>query len=97
MEIIVPEKTIEAVVNHQLNTMLEKMPFCKSVELSGFGKFLFNSRKALKAMQKCEELRQRYETELQGGVTAHRKMVLDERIKYVVNMMEDIKPRLHED
>lgn len=42
------EKVIETVVNHQFTSAYEAMSTNHSIELSGFGKFLFN-------MNKCEK------------------------------------------
>ena len=48
VKIMVSEKTIEAVVNHQFQSANEAMDLNNSVEISGFGKFFFNNKKAVK-------------------------------------------------
>ena len=48
----VDEKTIEAVVAHQFNEANVALRSNDSIEISGFGKFLFNKNKAVKKMEK---------------------------------------------
>lgn len=45
------EKTIEAVINHQFASANSAMDTNKSVEISGFGKFMFNEKKAAKRLK----------------------------------------------
>lgn len=48
VKIMVSEKTIEAIVNHQFQSANEAMDTNNSIEISGFGKFFFNEKKAKK-------------------------------------------------
>ena len=48
VKIMVSEKVIEAVVNHQFQSANEAMDIHNSLEISGFGKFYFNDKKAKK-------------------------------------------------
>lgn len=52
VKLAVNEKTIEAVVNHQFISANEALDVNKSVEISGFGKFMFNEKKAVKKLKK---------------------------------------------
>jgi nucleoid DNA-binding protein len=52
--LLLSEKTIEAVVNHQFQSAHEALLNNNSLEISGFGKFVFNEKKAIKQMQKFE-------------------------------------------
>lgn len=45
------EKTIEAVINHQFASANSAMDTNKSIEISGFGKFMFNEKKAAKRLK----------------------------------------------
>jgi nucleoid DNA-binding protein len=58
VKLAVNEKTIEAVVNHQFQSANEAMDLNHSVEISGFGKFMFNEKKALKKLAKLESKRE---------------------------------------
>jgi nucleoid DNA-binding protein len=42
----ISESVIEAVIEHQFKEMMKAMEDSNSVELSGFGKFIFNEKKA---------------------------------------------------
>jgi nucleoid DNA-binding protein len=48
VKMLTSEKTIEAVVNHQFQSANEAMDVNNSLEISGFGKFYFNEKKATK-------------------------------------------------
>ena len=48
VKILTSEKTIEAVINHQFQSANEAMDLHNSIEISGFGKFFFNDKKASK-------------------------------------------------
>lgn len=50
VKMLTSEKTIEAVVNHQFQSANEAMDTNNSLEISGFGKFYFNEKKAKKRL-----------------------------------------------
>lgn len=52
VKMLVPEFTLDAVVSHQFQSANQAMSSSKSVELSGFGTFFFNEKKAVKKMEK---------------------------------------------
>jgi len=54
VKMMVSEAVIEEVISHQFKSAQEAMktPDIESVEISGFGKFLFNKKKALNTMEK---------------------------------------------
>jgi hypothetical protein len=49
---LIPEFTLDAIVSHQFQSANQAMLNTKSVEISGFGKFVFNDKKAVKKMEK---------------------------------------------
>ena len=51
VKMLTSEKTIEAVVNHQFQSANEALDLNNSVEIAGFGKFFFNSKKAVKRIE----------------------------------------------
>jgi nucleoid DNA-binding protein len=51
VKMMVSEKTIETVVNHQFQSANEAMDVNNSIEISGFGKFFFNHKKAAKRLE----------------------------------------------
>lgn len=50
VKMLLSEKTIETIINHQFQSLSEAMRSNNSVELSGFGKFYFNTKKATKRL-----------------------------------------------
>jgi putative NADH-flavin reductase len=48
---MISEKTIETVINHQFQSANEAMDTNNSIEISGFGKFYFNEKKAKKRLE----------------------------------------------
>lgn len=52
VRMLIPEFTLDAIVSHQFQSANQAMLITKSVELSGFGKFVFNDKKAVKKMEK---------------------------------------------
>ena len=50
VKMMISEKTIETVVNHQFQSANEAMDTNNSIEISGFGKFYFNEKKAKKRL-----------------------------------------------
>ena len=46
VKILTSEKTIEAIVNHQFQSANEAVDLNNSLEIAGFGKFYFNTKKA---------------------------------------------------
>ena len=69
VKMLTSEKTIEAVVNHQFQSANEAMDTNNSLEISGFGKFYFNEKKAKKRL-----------SDLYGKRDAMAKIVADESL-----------------
>jgi nucleoid DNA-binding protein len=61
VKMMVSEKLIETVINHQFQSANEAMDVNNSLEISGFGKFYFNEKKAKKRLQALEEKRKAME------------------------------------
>lgn len=54
-KLMMSEKVIDAVVVHQFTEASNAMLSNNSVEISGFGKFMFNTKKAKKKMEKLNK------------------------------------------
>jgi len=50
VKLMIPEKTIDAVISHQFHSANEAMMTNNTIEISGFGKLHFNKKKAEKKM-----------------------------------------------
>lgn len=57
---MVPEKTVDVIISHQFESATNALKKHNSVELSGFGKFLFNEKKALKKLASRENIKSGY-------------------------------------
>ncbi len=58
---VISEKVINQVITHQFDSTHDAFKTNNSVELSGFGKFLFNEKKARKHVIKLKKIRAGYE------------------------------------
>lgn len=95
IKMLTSEKTIEAVVNHQFQSANEAMGVNKSVEISGFGKFFFNDKKAVKRMEKLLSKKEAYEKTINDPNTTDQKraystVVLENTLKEI----SILKPRI---
>lgn len=55
------EDVIEPIVSHQFQSANEAMDLNKSVEISGFGKFIFNENKVLKKIKNLSDKQKHFE------------------------------------
>lgn len=96
VKMMVSEKTIESVVNHQFQEAIQAMGRHNSLEISGFGKFYFNDKKAAKQMKKWKEIKAAYEKRLQDEtLTDQRRRVVGIMLNAVTQSIEDLKPKLY--
>ena len=92
------EKIIEAVVNHQFQSANEAMDVNQSIEISGFGKFMYNQNKAKKKLLKWEAKKEALDISLaslditEDLVRKHTKMLTE-----VTRQIELIKPTIDND
>lgn len=96
VKMMVSENVIDAVVAHQFRGANEALSRCKSLEISGFGKILFNEGKANKMMAKWLSQKALFE-----------KMAADESLSEVkrrsaamklegaLNNIRDLKPKMY--
>lgn len=90
-----PEKVIEAVVNHQFQSATLAFNDQKSVELSGFGKFLFNEKKAVKKMESMLVQKQVLEqTIIDQTVTDRKRKAAEVKLESLLQAIEILKPKI---
>lgn len=93
----IPAKTIEAVVDHQMAEINKAIQADDkfSVEMSGFGKFLFNHKKAQKKYEKQLSKEKLFLSKLEDP-TLSEKQRSSYKLKLEIarNWMERIKPKL---
>jgi nucleoid DNA-binding protein len=91
------EKTIEAVVNHQFQSTNLAMRTNNSVELSGFGKFFFNGKKAKKKLDGLYDRKVYIEEALKDELlTEQRRKRYDTMLQNVILDIEFLKSKTNE-
>jgi len=98
VDIMVPESIIESVITHQFSSALNALPTNNSIEISGFGKFVFKLKIAQKKLIRYTEQLAYYNAQLEDenlSATKRRGVLL--RIETVQKNIKDLKPKLNED
>lgn len=89
-----PVKTIEAIVDHQFQGANEALKTNYSVEISGFGKFLFNHKKAHKKWEKNLSKKQYFENILKSPITEQKRISVQLKLENTIKWLENIKPKI---
>lgn len=90
-----PLKTIEAVVDFQMQGANEALQHHYSIELSGFAKFFFNYKKALKKMEKNLSKKENFERMLLNpDITETKRNSLNLKLENTIKFIENLKPKL---
>jgi hypothetical protein len=98
INIVVSEKVIDQVVTHQFDSANDALNTNDSVEISGFGKFMFNTKKANTHYNKLLQIKQAYENTLADPLTTDKKRHSTElRMITVTNDIKMLKPKIKED
>lgn len=98
VKMMVPEKTLEAVINHQFRSANDALRVNESVEISGFGKFYFNRKKSYKRMVNLLSKKQSFENILATKeLSEQRRATIHTIIANTIDEIETLKPRIHQD
>jgi hypothetical protein len=98
VKLAMSEKTIEAVVNHQFQSANEAMDTNHSLELSGFGRILFNEKKAIKKLAAYEKKLEKATEQLQLNTSTEAERKKAQTIIDVVTMqIKMLKPKINND
>lgn len=98
VDIAVPEKIIDAVIVHQFQSANEAMDLNKSLEISGFGRFMFNDKKAVKKMATLEKKLEYYTEQLNSNsLTEANRVKITEIIRVINKQIVQLKPKLNHD
>lgn len=96
-KLLLSEKTLEAVINHQFQSTNEALLHNKTVEISGFGKFYFNDKKALKRMRKLEDIKAALERQLANPeLNEQKKRVAAIKLNATLENITALKPKIDE-
>ena len=95
IKMLTSEKILEAVINHQFQSANEAMLTNKSVEISGFGKFFFNDKKAIKKMEKLMGRKAQYEAMLNDPeITDQKRAYAIIVLENIIKSIQDLKPKI---
>lgn len=81
--VIIPEKVIRQVVTHQFDSAYDALKVSNSLEISGFGKFFYNTKKADREIEWCKEQKATYEEQLSGETSEIERDKIGDRIRQV--------------
>lgn len=94
-KLLLSEKTIEAVINHQFQSANEALVNNKTIEISGFGKFIFNDKKALKKMSKYKDIQRAYMRHLENpDISENKRRVTELKLQSVTEAINALKPKI---
>ena len=91
----VDEMVVEAVVNHQFHSSLEAMKTVSSVEISGFGKLLFNQKRADKKYEKVLSKMKMFHGQMNNPqLSDAKRQSAFNKLSNTIVAMESLKPRV---
>jgi nucleoid DNA-binding protein len=97
VKMMLSEKTIETVVNHQFQSAHEALSQNKSLEISGFGKFFFNEKKAHKMMEKFLSQKALFEKRANDETFSEAKRrSYGLKLQTALDGIRDLKPRIYD-
>lgn len=94
---VISEKIIDSVVTHQFDSANDALNINKSVEISGFGKFFFNDKKAITQYNKLLNIKRTYENALaEENITDTKRNALELKMQIVESSIKTLKPKIDE-
>lgn len=95
VKLMTSEKTIETVINHQFQSANEALLNNKTIEISGFGKFIFNDKKALKKMSKYKDIQRAYQRHLENPeLSENKRRVTELKLQSITEAINALKPKI---
>lgn len=92
----VAEKIVLAIINHQFQSLSTSMQTCDTLEVSGFGKFIFNRSKAIKKLASLEHTKATYiETLSNPETTALRHKNAQVRFEHIEGSIANLKNKIY--
>tara|TARA_R110000868_G_scaffold121866_2_gene323312 strand:- start:150 stop:515 length:366 start_codon:yes stop_codon:yes gene_type:complete len=94
-KMMLTEEVINTVVMHQFSSANEALVSNKSVEISGFGKFVFNNKKAVSKMVKLHMQKNTYENMIDSDeLSEQRKATTVVKLQNALLMIDILKPKI---
>lgn len=94
-KVMIPEKILDVVISHQFNEALDAIAKYNSVEISGFGKFYFNEKKAQtkldSLLQQEMHLRRMLEDK---SLTERKRKSTEYKLDALIKSINDLKPKI---
>ncbi len=95
ISLVVSEKIIDQIVQHQFDSANDALNTNDTVEISGFGKFFFNTKKANTHYNKLLAMKQAYENTLADpSITEKRRHSTEQRMNTVLSDIKMLKPKI---
>ena len=95
ISLVVSEKIIDNVIQHQFDSANDALNTNDTVEISGFGKFFFNTKKANTHYNKLLQMKQAYENTLADPLTTEKKRhSTEQRMITVLSDIKMLKPKI---
>ena len=98
IKLLIKENIIEAVVHHQFSSANKALQDDNnnSVEIAGFGKFLYNPKKAKKKFVMLEVAKKNTEEVLkQEDLSETKRKNMESKLRDIILYMEQIKPKIN--
>lgn len=93
----IPAARIEQIINFQFDRIREATKTCNSIEISGFGKFMFNRTKAVKYKEKqISKINLFTEKANDPNITPEKRQSYLNRVANAVIALNNIKTKLNE-
>ena len=97
INMVISEKVIDAVVVHQFDSANDALNINKSVEISGFGKFYFNAKKALVQYNKLLAIKKAYQNMLlDEKISDVKRNAVELKLQIIETSIKTLKPKIDE-
>ena len=90
-ELVISKDIVEAIVSHQLEGMIKATTCHKTVEFSGFGKFILNERHVYKTVEGFTRTKLKLEGMLDDPLTERKLQTVRKKLLSIEKMMAQIK------
>ena len=95
LSLVTSEKIIDQVIVHQFDSANDALLANDTIEISGFGKFFFNTKKANTQYDKLIQMKEAYENTLADPNTTDKKRhSTEQRMITVLNDIKMLKPKI---
>ena len=91
----IPSATIDAIITHQFEEANKALLSNNSVEIAGFGKFLFKQKKAIKKLEKAFSKKQMFENKLKEELSETRILSLTNKLNQTMKDIEVLNNKLN--